>query len=357
MPITCMVGTMHILDDIDSIRKTDRHSMLRAISSRPTQIRDSFKIINSIDIPKSSVKNIVAVGMGGSSLPSDMLKAWLLENTGSCMDVWRDYGFPFIGGRDTLVIAVSYSGNTEETIDAMQSAAAKGCAIIGISSGGKLEEICRNSGYCHLKIPTGLPPRAASGYLFSLQSLVLEKLGLCSISEELRETADLLDGMLPNLNQSRPLSDNIAKKIAVSLVNRTPVIYGSGILAPVARCWQAYFNENSKVLAWSGIIPEMNHNEIVGWVECGCAENYLPIILNSDNEPASVKKKKSVLRELIFARMEKIIDVDSKGASGSARLLSTSWTGEFASVYLAILRGIDPTPVNAIESFKKKIRQ
>ena len=200
-----------------------------------------------------------------------------------------------------------------------------------------------------------MQPRSTSGYMFAIQSLILEKMGLCEISPELKECASALDKLLPKIGPQSKTAGNISKQVARSLASSAPVFYGHGIMSPVARCWHAQFNENAKILSWWGEFPEMNHNEIVGWDGDRLSGNYTPVFIRDTSESARIKRRIELTKRFCFAGAGTPIDILPREGGEIARMFSALWIGEFASVYLALLHGTDPTPVGIIEKLKTEM--
>lgn len=336
------------------MRAKDTLGMLGAVSARPEQISDAFRIVDGVDFSARWPQNIIVCGMGGSAMAADMLGAWLSEKSPVPFSVWRDYGLPAAATSDTLVIAASYSGNTEETLSALQQAKSRGCRIMGIAAGGKLAALCKSGNYPLFLLPAGMQPRVASGYMFAIQALIAEKLGVCRSAPDLRDCIRTLRKMRPGLLSFDP-KENIALSLARALRGRTPVVYGHGILSPVARCWHAHFCENSKILAFWGEFPEMNHNETVGWVGDRRRGNFVPIVLRDTYENPRIRRRIEITGKIAFGGDSGIIEVPSQGHSAAARMLSSLWVGEFASIYLARLGGTDPGPVKIVEALKQSL--
>jgi glucose/mannose-6-phosphate isomerase len=349
-------GQKSVLDDAGKMMRIDRHDMLGAISGRPGHIRESIGIVENAALDIFAPGRIIVCGMGWSAVPGDILSAYLFGKSHLAVTVLRHYNFPSIRYRDPIVFVISYSGNTEETLEMAKSALDAKCRVVGITSGGKLAKLCQRRNATLIRVPPGIQPRAAVGYLFSTMAMVLERLGVCKISGELCDCADELDDMFPGISPGTPAKNNLSKRIALTLQDSVPVIYGHGILSPVAKCWQAQFNENSKILAWSGEFPEMNHNEIVGWAGSGFRKGYTPVLLREENEDRRMERRIELTKKIAFGRTKPVIEVRANGKSRVTRMFSALWVGEFASVYLACLRGIDPSSVDAIESLKEEMR-
>jgi glucose/mannose-6-phosphate isomerase len=281
----------------------------------------------------------------------------------------RNYSIPEFVNEDTLFIAASYSGNTEETLAAFKAAVEKRAKVMSISGGGELEASSCEAGVPHFSIPErGLQPRCAFGYLFVPMVIFLSSLGFIpDQSSDLDEAVELLSDAALKLRPSVPIRDNRAKQIAVALYDKLPVIYASqNHFDVVAMRWKGQFNENSKMMAFYNVIPEMNHNEIVGW---GTPEDItrrcVVIILSDDagregEAPAEphfqkIRKRMDITRDLIALEGAQVIEVQSRGGSPLARSLYLIYIGDLTSYYLAILNGVDPTPVDRIGLLKFRL--
>lgn len=303
-------------------------------------------------------QNIVISGLGGSAIGGDILRSYALTRASLPLLVNRGYDCPAFAGPKTLFLAVSYSGNTEETLSSYQQARAQGAAIICISSGGKLESIAAADGNALLKIPGGLVPRAATGLLFAPAALLLEKLGILKgVKADIEETVTVLKNLRQTLNPDIIAQENQAKSIAAKMKGTIPVVWGTTGFSEVAALrWKAQINENAKSPAYYNTFPELNHNEIVGFEVPG---ELLPklslIILQDEFDHPQVKKRIAISRQIIKERVKEIIDVNSQGKSWLARFYSLCYIGDYASTYLALEYGINPTPVKVIDYLKAEL--
>ncbi len=352
---------MRDLDNPESLEEFDKSDMLKLLLGFPQQYQNAHHLAKKLALPEAfgQAKNIVISGMGGSAIGGDLLRSLF---SGSCpvpIIVNRNYSIPEFVSEDTFFIAASYSGNTEETLAAFQAALGKKAKILSISSGGELENYSRDAGVPYFPIPVhGIQPRCAFGYLFISMVLSLSKLGFVSDqTSQIEEAVDLLSRTAQDLSPSTPTEDNQAKKIAQALYDKLPVIYASqNYFDVVAMRWKGQFNENSKMMAFYNVIPEMNHNEIVGW---GIPENItrrcVVIMLSDDADFHKINKRMSITRALIAEEGPQVIMVQAQGISPLARSLYFIYVGDFASYYLAILNGVDPTPIERISLFKSRL--
>ncbi|HHV63118.1 MAG TPA: bifunctional phosphoglucose/phosphomannose isomerase [Firmicutes bacterium] len=347
------------LDDVEAMKKADPRGMLGFIQGLPEQCQEAWEIASRVDVPGgfAAARNIVVAGLGGSAIGGDLLRTLVASELNIPVVVSRDYELPGFVDRDSLVVASSYSGNTEETISSYLAARAKGAKILCITSGGKLAELAADDGVPVIKIPGTLVPRAALGYLFIPMIVVLGKLGLIrDKAGDLAEAVDVLAELRRVLGPESPEHVNQSKRLAAKMLNKIPVIYGSsGWPGTAALRWKCQINENSKTYAVSNIFPEMNHNETVGWGAPGDIAGQLYVVLLRDKGDHPRVQKRMEITKSLMSSASGIDEVWSTGKSELARLLSLIYVGDFASAYLAFLYGVDPTPVAAIDYLKGEL--
>jgi glucose/mannose-6-phosphate isomerase len=352
----------HMLDEVDNLRIIDVSGMLDILYKVPEQIVNIATVLKDFSVSELAEfepDKIIIVGMGGSAMGGDMLAAVLSLEAKIPIITVRDYTIPSHANSKTLVFACSYSGNTEETLSAVDFALDRKCKIIGITSGGKLEKLCNQHGLPLFSLPTGLPPRAAIIYLFFPLAVILEKLKIVNIDVEISELVDTLIELRDSLAPEVPSDENPAKILAKNLSNSIPVIYGHSYLNAIATRWKTQLNENAKMLAHAGMFPEMNHNEIVGWSEApeDMTKLFKVILLRSADEHPQVSKRIELTKNTLVEKAGNVFEVDAMGNSKLTRMLSTMYLGDYISVYLALLRQLDPTPVTVIEELKEKLAE
>jgi len=333
--------------------------MRTLLQSFPAQIAGAAEVAHTLRLPAPPrIEAVVISGMGGSAMGGDIIRVLTAGSARVPLAVCRDYLLPGYVGASTLVLASSYSGNTEETLSAYEQARAAGATVVCLTSGGKLAALARAHGHSLIQLPAGLPPRAALGYSTVLLYAVLAVLGLApDISEDWRETITLLSrlGMLYAVEV--PEKDNPAKRIARSLHGRLPAVYASSArLEPAAVRWRGQLEENAKNLAFHHVLPEMNHNELVGWEHPGGVLPQLAVVLLRDHaDHVQVQRRFDLTREVLATRAGVLHEVWSEGESALARMFSLICLGDYVSLYLAFLNAVDPTPVPVIEIFKRKL--
>lgn len=350
------------LNNSETVKAGDPGKMLEALWKLPEQCIEALNIGRKMEIPAeySSVANIVVTGLGGSAIGGDFLRIFAGSRATIPVIVNRDYNLPKFVDEKTLLFAVSYSGNTEETLNAYSQARDKGAKIIALTNGGKLRQLAEKDGYPVIVVPAGISPRAATGYLLIPTLAVLEKLGLLeNLSKEIDEMITVIKNSREKLNPEVPVSKNPAKQLAQKLFNKLPVIWASGgNTEVVATRWKGQINENAKAPAYWNVFPELNHNEIVGFEEpAEMLKNLEIIILRDKDDHPRVKQRMDISQDIIKNIVSDITEIWSEGEGQLARMFSLTYTGDFVSVYLAVLYGIDPTPVKNIDYLKNKLAE
>lgn len=319
---------------------TDRFNMLEVLDNFPQQCKDALTLPKGITV-KGEVTSIVVCGMGGSAMGGDLLKSYL-SNEKIPVFVIKDYKVPEFVDNYTLVFAVSYSGNTEETLSSLHDAKKKNANIIAITCGGVLAKEANKV----IKIPSGLPPRAALGYLFFPMLGVLYNSNLTDVKNvDLNEMFDLL-------NQKEGIKAK-AEELAKKIQGKTPLIYSSELLKPVAYRWQTQINENAKYPAYHSTFSEMNHNEISAFRSMERSK-FLAILLRDEKDHPRIKKRMDVCKQIMEKRID-VAEVNVKGSSLLARMFYTIYLGDYTSYYLALRERVDPTPVEVIEWLKRQL--
>ena len=317
----------------------DKENMLEVIKNFPDQCSEALSLPKGISVP-GEIKNIVVAGMGGSAVGGDLLKIYLHDSE-IPVYVNRDYKVPSFVNEESLVFAVSYSGNTEETLSAYRNAYEKRAKIIGITSGGKLADECDKV----IKIPSGLQPRAALGYLFFPMLGILHNTKIVRVkNQEINEMLNILKDIDKFNEEGEALSKKLKEKI--------PVVYASEKLGAIAFRWKTQINENAKMPAFYNVFSEMNHNEIAGYQ--GMDRKFTAIMIRDKNDNERIKKRMDICKEIMEERVD-VEEVHTQGDSLLARMFSTIYLGDFVSYYMAIWNRVDPSPVHIIENLKRKL--
>lgn len=340
-----------MLDDMSRIKKYDVNNMVSRIESMPEQLvecKDLTKDLGILTKPSS----IVVAGMGASGIVGDLLSDWLSNDISIPITTNKTITLPRFVDEDTMLIALSYSGNTKETLLALEEGLERTSNVLCISSGGKMLDLCKEKELNHVKVPPGYPPRSALGYLFGSAAYALKSAGIHDRGDEVEEAASHLKWLRDMLATGQETSANPAKSIATGLKGLIPIIYAYDEMRSCAKRWQTQLNENAKVLCWSTPLPEMSHNEIVGLDADEKGEKFAMVFLRDKGEPEFARNKFEFLKR----RMKnKVLEVWSEGKGRLARMMHLIYVGDFVSYYLAILRGIDPMTVEIIEEMKREV--
>ncbi|HEY2004324.1 MAG TPA: bifunctional phosphoglucose/phosphomannose isomerase [Candidatus Saccharimonadia bacterium] len=343
-----------MLDKADFIARYDKEDVLGVMVRLPEQLQYEFSEVEGLtELGKPA--NIVLAGMGGSAQPGEFIKTWLGGQLPVPFVIVRDYALPAFVGSDTLVIASSYSGNTEETLAALKEAESRGAKVVVMTSGGKLLEAAKEGGHPAFVLPADFQPRMAVLYAVRALTTMLERLGLVTGAlQELAMSGKWLgEQNLAQWGVESPQADNAAKQIASELVGHPVVVYAGPALAFAAMKWKIAFNENAKNIAFYNYFPELNHNEFIGWTHP--EQSGLKVVeLQSSLDHPRVQKRFEVSNRLwsnVFAPVE----VKAVGETKLEQLVWVIALGEFVATYLAILNQVDPMPVALVEQLKKDL--
>ena len=339
-----------MLDDLKYIHQRDAQDALGIAEKQGSQLEYAFPTSN-FQLPTAGIENVVFAGMGGSALFALLGQTW--PGYGQPFEISRGYGIPAYVSEKTLFFASSYSGNTEETLSALAAAEERGAQVVVITSGGKLAERAQEKNYPLALLPAGYQPRHAT--LFGLKALltVLDQVGVTEgKAAELTGLAGFVQTATQAWRPDIPTKDNYAKQLALELMGKSPVVYAGPLLFPAAYKWKISFNENAKNIAWCNQYPEFNHNEFLGWTSHPTDKPYGVIDLRSSFEHERVQKRFVVSERLLSGKRPAPLVVNAQGETLLEHLLWTVALGDFVSLYLALLNGLNPTPVDLIEKFK-----
>ena len=319
----------------------DASNMLKVIEGFPHQCRTALELPKGMSV-SGKINKIVVAGMGGSAVGGDLLRIYM-RNSKIPVFVVRDYKVPNFVDENTLVFAVSYSGNTEETLSAFEDAVRKKAKIVAVTSGGELAVRAKKA----IKIPSGMQPRAALGYTFFPVLGVLANSNIIDVkTSEINEMLDVLG----KTSEFKNAGEALAKKIG----NRMPIVYASELIGAVAYRWKTQFNENSKIAAAWHTFSEMNHNEIAGY-QTMTKDKFISIFIRDKEDNERIKKRMELTKEIISTKVD-VEEVFTKGEYFLTRIFSAIHYGDFASYYLALQNKINPTPVAVIENLKKRLK-
>jgi glucose/mannose-6-phosphate isomerase len=301
------------------------------------------------------VQNIVLAGMGGSAFPGVFVRAW--PGTKVPFEVVRDYDLPEYVGPNTLFVSSSYSGNTEETLATLDAAEAKGAQIAVVAAGGKLAERAQARGHPLFTIPGGIQPRMSSFFFLVAFVQLFEALGLVEQGKlaELRKTGEWLKDQTASWRAEVPTSKNPAKQLAQELMGKSVVVYSGPKLFPVANKFKICLNENAKNVAWVNQYPEFNHNEFIGWTSHPTDKPYAVVEIRSNLEHERVQKRFVVSEKLLSGKRPAPEVIEPQGDTLIRQQLWAANFGDFVSLYVAILNGLNPTPVDLVEKLKVEL--
>jgi glucose/mannose-6-phosphate isomerase len=345
--------------NLEEMNAIDPSGMYRLIKDFPVQAREAVDIGRDavVKLRVSGIKAIVLSGLGGSAIGGDLLKSFLASELKVPFIVNRHYTLPAFVDKDTLVIISSYSGNTEETISSHKEAIKRKARILCITSGGKVRKLAASKKSPCIEIPGGLPPRAALAYSFFPLLITLGRLGLTrDHSRDIKETLALLDSQSAEYAVPDAAS-NQALQLARQVQNRLAVVYSSTEhFDAVNTRWRGQFAENAKTLLFGHVLPEMNHNELVGWnVLRSIMKETQVLILRDKGDHRRVQMRMDITKSVLEDYTGRITEVWSAGNSLLARMFSLVHLGDWVSYYLAILHGADPMPVAVIDRLKNEL--
>jgi glucose/mannose-6-phosphate isomerase len=341
-----------LLDDLKYIHERDAQDALGVVEKQWQQLTHEFHVAFK---PKAEIRNIVLGGMGGSAWPALYVQSW--PGVKVPFEISRTYAVPGYVNEHTLFIASSYSGNTEETLSALEDAESRGAQIVVMTAGGQLAEEAKTKNLPLFRIPGGTQPRMSSFYFIAayLELLVPLRLVDATSLEERKQVSKWLKDQTGSWGPTVPSKDNPAKKLALEIMGKTPIIYSGPLLAPVANKMKICMNENAKNLAWWGQYPEFNHNEFIGWSSHPVDKPFVVIEIRSDLESKRMQKRFKVSQRMLSGKRPAPHVIKPEGDTLPKQIFWASMFGDFVSVYLALLNGINPTPVDLVEKFKKAL--
>ncbi len=347
------------LDDPALYSQIDPTGLGSRLRGFPHQCRRAWEEAMAYELPHAyeKVGRVVVAGMGGSAIGGELLGDLVRLEDSLAISVCRDYQLPASVDEGTLVLACSYSGETEETLSCFRQALCRGARVIAVTTGGTIAAEARERDVPLFTVTYRGEPRTALGYSFLVPTVLLMRLGLIlDRSGDFNEAVGVLEGLAPELAEKTPSADNPAKRMASALVSRAIVVYGSGIFSGVARRWKTQFNENSKVWATFEQLPEAHHNSVVGYsLPEDVRARTFAILLRPANLHPRIGLRYRVTRDLLAREAIDHQVVEGRGGSALSQILSTVLIGDYVSYYLAIAQGIDPSPVPNIEYVKGRI--
>lgn len=344
-----------MLDDQNLLSEKDPFGALEVALNQYKQAELVSEVIN----PNSdaTINKVVVTGMGGSALAALLIKSWQESKLNITFEIVRDYKLPNYVDDKTLVIASSYSGNTEETLSCLDEALKKGANIGCVSSGGKLVEIAKNNELPYVVLPSGIQPRM--GVIANLRAIlaILVSYGVVSQSDfdEVKNLGPWLNAESKKWGRDVLTNENQAKQLALLSAGKTAIFYSSTAMGGVAYKWKISWNENAKNVAFWNVLPEFNHNEFMGWTSHPVEKPYVVFDLRSSFDHPKITKRFEISDRLLSGKRPKANVIELQGESVIAQMLWASIFADFVSIYLAILNGVDPSKVELIEKLKQEL--
>jgi glucose/mannose-6-phosphate isomerase len=339
-----------------AIAAVDKRGQLADVLSMPEQLRDALWRVESAGLEAHDARDgMVIAGMGGSGIGGLLAREVLGDRASRPIAIARDYCLPPGTTPETTVLCASYSGDTEETLATFEAAGALGARRIVMTTGGKLAKSARAEGVPVIPVPGGFQPRSAVAYGLVV---ALEVAGLCGVSERLHAEIDVAAGRADDLVKAwgpDAPEDSLAKQLAQGLHGTVPQVAGAGLTTPVAYRWKSQFNANTKIPAFCAELPELDHNEIVGWEGASELARFSAVFLDDSDLHPRVRQRLEFTRGMIASTGAPTFRVESVGETRMERLVSLVLLGDLVSLYMAVLRGVDPTPVEVLEQLKRAL--
>jgi glucose/mannose-6-phosphate isomerase len=345
------------LDDLDAIARADSEDMLGHVAHLPQQVADGWRIARALELPWAIPRSVALLGMGGSAIGGDLVKAIWADRIAVPLEVLRGYELPAWVGPDTLVIASSKSGDTEETLRQLEAALKRRCPVVCVSTGGAMRRVAEAARLPLAVFPDQAPPRASAGWSLGIVAGILERAGALVLDDaEIDAAVTSAETMVAACAPGAATVDNPAKQLAWSLVDRLVLISGAGFLAPVARRWKTQLNENSKAAAVFEELPEATHNTIVGLEQPESLRDHLAVVtLRSELEHPRDALRARLMGDVLDAGLIWHTSVETSGSGRLGHALSGMVMGDHTSVYTALLYAVDPSPVVVIDHIKEQL--
>jgi glucose/mannose-6-phosphate isomerase len=338
-----------VSDPLAQIREVDPSGQLDDVLALPEHLRDALWRVESAGLEAAEAAGLVVCGMGGSAIGGLLARAALGDSLGLPMLIFRDYELPPWTAPDRAILCSSYSGDTEETLACFEAAEAIGATRYVMTTGGKLAEAARRANVPVVGLPAGLQPRHSIGYGFTVACEVAALIGAAPGMRTEIDTAaaHLAQGAEPLAARAAEIADRIADNI--------PVIYGCDLTVPVAYRWKTQINENAKQHAFDNQLPEVDHNEIVGWTPDGDGEGFAAVFLTDSDQHPRQRERAELTAKLIEPAASAVIEVETEGETRVERLLWTVMLGDLVSLQVAARNGVDPGPIEMLERLKDEL--
>lgn len=336
-------------DQLAKIREIDPSNQLDDVLALPEHLRDALWRVESASLDPVDVQGLIVCGMGGSAIGGVLARAALGDRLGLPMQIFRDYELPPWTSPDRAILCVSYSGDTEETLACFDAAEAIGAHRIVATTGGALAEAARKAQVPVIGLPGGLQPRHAVGYGFTVACEIAALLGAAPGMRTEIDTA------AAHLEEGRDALIARAAEIAEQLAGSIPLIYGCDLTVPVAYRWKTQINENAKQHAFDHQLPELDHNEIVGWTANGRPAQFAAVFLTDSDQHPRQRERAELTAKLIEPSATAVVVIETEGETRVSRLLWAAMLGDLVSLHLAAHNGVDPGPIEMIDRLKQDL--
>jgi glucose/mannose-6-phosphate isomerase len=335
---------------MERIREVDKSNQLDDVLALPDHLRDALWRVESAGLePTEEASGLIVCGMGGSAIGGVLARAALGDSLGLPMLIFRDYELPPWTAPDRAILCSSYSGNTEETLACFAAAEAIGAKRYVATTGGALAEAARASQVPVVGLPSGLQPRHSVGYGFTVACEIAALIGAAPAMRTEIDTAAAF------IEERREALVERAAEIADQLAGSVPLVYGCDLTVPVAYRWKTQINENAKQHAFENQLPELDHNEIVGWTQDGDPSGFSVVVLTDSDQHPRQRERAELTAKLIEPSADSVVMVETEGETRVARLLWSVLLGDLVSLHLAAHNGVDPAPVEVIDRLKDQL--
>lgn len=346
-----------MLDDLNLLAQRDPENTRLFTEKVMEQVSYNAEVQSMPDANEALIQNIIITGMGGSALAADMVNALTSEWMAVPLSVVKGYKLPGFANENTLVIAVSHSGNTEETLGCYDDARQRNCHLAVISTGGQLSERAETDGLPIVKVPQKMQPRMSTVYHLKALLKLLQSYDIIGgeLHDELTDSYDWLAGEVVRWGENVPTEQNYAKQLALKLIGKTPVFYAGETTRPLAYKWKISLNESSKNMAFCGSYPEFNHNEFIGWTSHPVEKPFAVVDLRSELERPRIRQRMEISDRLLSGMRPKAEVIELEGSSLVRQFLWSIVLADMVSIYVGILNNVNPAPVALIEKLKLEL--
>lgn len=347
----------NILDLPEAMARADGGHMLAHVAGLSGQVIEGWRISRELQLPWGQPRSVAILGMGGSAIGGDLVKAIWADRISVPVEVLRGYELPAWVGPDTFVIASSKSGDTEETLRQLETALSRRCPVVCVTSGGALRRVAQAARLPLVSFPAQGAPRASLGWSLGILAGILERAGVLELEEaEIKAAVASGQAMDGRCTALVPTAENPAKQLAWSLVDRFVIVSAAGFLAPVARRWKSQLNENGKATAVFEELPEATHNTVVGFEQPEILRDHLAMVLLT----SELEHPRDLLRTRLVSDLAETAHiwhtfVEATGEGRLGQALAAIVMGDYVSVYLAFMYAVDPTPVDVIGYIKEQL--